>query len=545
MAGLVITALVTVLLSSFVLSGLTTNPVALFCDEAEIGLEAWRSLHHQAELTSIPLFYQHFDYEFGALPVLWTAPFVAIFGLDDFAVRLAAVLPILATLVVIYLTLRRLKTPFALVAVALYAFSPVLIHLSRVNFGHGPSLLLVALAFDRFVVSRQSGQARSAIVAGLLLGASAFGNPSMLIVAPLIVGALCLSEIVFNGRRLAAYATIGWTVLGSALGFAPLIYRALTNDTFWRRMRDKNLSSSPIFSTDRLHQVIDNYPKYFSLDYLFRVGEAGMPGGFVTRHSVPGAGELNLAFFPVLGLALVTLVLRWREPDTRFFFPWFVVAALYPLPDVLTTTTRNAPYTVALFGTFLCLPYIAGYAMHGIVMLAKGAVPTRSLASQGPDDDETVSQRVVSRVGSGAFATLIAGCLLIWVVISGWQFYTGPYHNYPNVSANYWGWQYGPEPMIQYFLDHQDEFDEFIMDGDFNQAYVFLDFYIRDPDVRAKASIGNLSRLDLSKRQLFGLRKESWDNLPGSQVPPKSYMVIDAIIPYPNGQDAMYLLELR
>jgi hypothetical protein len=361
----------------------------------------------------------------------------------------------------------------------------------------------------------------------------------------LIVGALCLSEIVFNRRRLAAYATIGWTILGASIGFTPLIYRGLTNDTFWRRIRDKNLSSAPLWSSDRLHQVIDNYPKYFSLDYLFRVGEAGMPGGFVTRHSVPGAGELNLALFPVLGLAVVTLILRWQAPETRFFLPWFIVAVLYPLPDVLTTMTRNAPYTVALFGTFLCLPYVAGYAMHGIVMLASGEIWAHPTVSQKPEDDRTVSPVADARGNPGGFAIAIGSGLLVWVLVTGWQFYTGPYHNYPNVSANYWGWQYGPEPMIAYFLDHQDEFDEFIMDGDFNQAYVFLDFYIRDPEIRAKASIGNISRLDLSKRQLFGMRKETWDNLSGSQVPPKSYMVIDAIIPYPNGQDAMYLLELR
>jgi hypothetical protein len=452
------------------------------------------------------------------------------------------VLPILALVVVIYLTLRRLKTPFALLAVALYAFSPVLIHLSRVNFGHGPSLFLVALGFDRFVVARQSGRVRPAIVAGVLLGASAFGNASMLVVAPMMVGALCLSEIVFNGRRIRAYATIGWTMVGTTVGSSPLIYRAFTNDNFWKRLRDKNISAAPLWSTDRVHQVIDNYPKYFSLDYLFRVGEAGMPGGFVTRHSVPGAGELNVVVLPVLILSVVTLVLRWRQPETRFFLPWFVVAALYPLPDVLTTTTRNAPYTVALFGSFLCVPYVAGYAMHGIKMLASWAVP---LPKPAADETEETSPTVVFVRRSSRLATAIAACLLFWVLVTAWQFYTGPYQNYPNVSADYWGWQYGAEPMINYFLDHQDEYDEFIMDGNFNQAYVFLDFYIRDPDVRARASIGDLSRLDLSKRQLFGVRKETWDSLGASQLPPKSYMVIDAVIPYPNGRDAMYLIELR
>jgi len=535
----------------FYLRDIGANPVALFCDEAEIGLESYRLLHGNAEMTRIPFFYHHFGYDLGFLPLVTTAPFVEIFGLDDFAVRLASSALMLATFVVVYVTLRRLRTPFAFVAVAVMAFSPIVIHLSRANFGHTPSILMIALGFDRYVAARLTGRRRAAIFAGLFFGAAAFGNPAFYVFAPLVVGAICLSEVVYNGRRIRDYATVGMTVGFAALAMLPLPYRAMTDETFWRRFREKNISTAPLFSIDRLDQLIDNYPKYFSRAYLFDVGEVGLPGAFISRHSVPGAGLLSGVALPILVFGLVSLYLLRRDSRTRFFLPWFVVAALYPLPDLLTTNLDQAPYTLAVFGSCLCLPFIAGCALRGLEALAAGTVDLPRLtqvrtvrvrrswveaAPANPDDAATAHPWLVP-VG--------AAIALLLVSISGWRFYDGPYQDYPAISADYWGWQYGPKQMIAYYLDHQDEYDEFIMDGNFNEAYVFLDFYIRDPDARARASIGDITRLDLSKRQLFGIRGETWRDLPGSQVPPKSYLVIDSVVPYPNGQDGMYLMEVR
>jgi hypothetical protein len=535
----------------FYLRGIGANPAGLFCDEAEIGLESFRLLHGDAETTTIPVFYHHFGYDLGFLPLVTTAPFVALFGLDDFAVRLAPAVLMLATFVVVYLTLRRLRTPFAFVPVALLAFSPIVIHLSRANFGHAPSILLIAIAFDRYVVARTTRRHRPAIVAGLLFGLSAFGNPAFYVVTPIVLAGICLSEIAYNGRRVREYATIGLILGFTALAIVPLPYRALTDETFWRRFREKNISTAPLFSTDRVGQVIDNYPKYFSKVYLFDVGEVGMPGAFIARHSVRGAGLVSDLVLPIALLGLVSLVLLRSEPLTRFYLPWFVVAVLYPLPDLLTTNRGQAPYTLAVFGSCLCLPFVTGCALRGLEAFGAGTVRLphfdrvqavrvrRSwLTTTEEPDEATVTTRPWLLP---AVAIAVYGI----VTISGWRFYTGPYQDYPNISADYWGWQFGPKQMIAYYVEHEDEYDEFIMDGNFNEAYVFLDFYIRDPDLRRRASIGDITRLDLTKRQLFGIRSETWRDLPGSQVPPKSYLVIDEVIPYPNGEDGMYLMELR
>jgi hypothetical protein len=535
----------------FYLRDIGVNPVALFCDEAEIGLESYRLLHGDAETTRIPFFYHHFGYDLGLLPLAATAPFVAIFGLDDFSVRLASSALMLATFVTVYFTLRRLRTPLAFVAVALLAFSPIVIHLSRANFGQTPSILLIALGFDRYVVARQSGRIRPAILGGLFFGVAAFGNPSFYVIVPLVVGAICLSELIYNGRRVRDYATVGYTLGFTILAMLPLPYRALTDDTFWRRFREKNISTAPLFSSDRLSQLIDNYPKYFSRAYLFEVGEVGLPGAFISRHSVHGAGLLSAIALPVVLFGLFSLYILRRDPQARFFLPWFVVAVFYPLPDLLTTSVGQAPYTVSVFGSCLCLAFIAGCALRGLEALGTGAVQLPHLPRESAvrirrtGDDQTSTPAAAPVTVRPWLLPGVAAVVLLLVTVSGWRFYIGPYHDYPAISADYWGWQFGPKQMIAYYLDHQDEYDEFVMDGNFNEAYVFLDFYILDPDARAKASIGDITRLDLSKRQLFGIRSETWRNIPGSQVPPKSYLAIDSIVPYPNGEDGMYLLELR
>ncbi len=546
-------AFVVVVLSGlvFYLRDIGVNPVALFCDEAEIGLESYRLLHGNAETTRIPFFYHHFGYDLGFLPLIATAPFVAIFGLDDFSVRLASAVMMLVTCVVVFGTLRRLRAPFAFVAVALFAFSPIVIHLSRANFGHTPSILMIALGFDRYVVARQTGRRRPAIFAGLFFGAAAFGNPAFYVVVPLVVGAICLSEIIYNGRRIRDYLTVGLTIGFTVISILPLPYRALTDETFWRRFREKNISTAPLLSTDRLSQMIDNYPKYFSRAYLFEVGEVELPGAFISRHSVRGAGLLSDVALPVLLLGLLSLYLLRRDPQARFFLPWFVVAALYPMPDLLTTNEGQAPYTVSVFGSCLCLPFIVGMALRGLEALGGGTarlprltrVPAVRLRRTWVDSTESPPETPVTV--RPWLLPGVAAVVLLLVTVSGWRFFTGPYHDYPAISADYWGWQYGPKQMIAYYLDHQDEYDEFVLDGNFNEAYIFLDFYILDPDARAQASIGDITRLDPGKRQLFGIRSETWRNIPGSQVPPKSYLVIDAIVPYPNGEDGMYLMEVR
>jgi len=124
------------------------------------------------------------------------------------------------------------------------------------------------------------------------------------------------------------------------------------------------------------------------------------------------------------------------------------------------------------------------------------------------------------------------------ILISGVYFYLAYYQNYPLVSSDFWGWQSGPKEMISYFLDHAPEYDEFYMDSRFNGPEILLNYYIRDPYLRDKSFFGGLEKLDLHKRQLFGIRREAF-----VEIANKDNFIIKKIVKYPNGNDAFYVIE--
>ncbi|MER3486159.1 MAG: hypothetical protein C4345_09505, partial [Chloroflexota bacterium] len=158
------TAAIAGLIAFMYLDNLGANPAGLFCDEAMIGLQATRLLKGEPVLTPNVFFYQHFGHDrLGSLAVFATAPFVALLGLTDQGIRLTSAVLMLATVTVVYVTLRRLATPFAVVPAAVFAMSPVVIHLARINFAHGPSLLALVMAYWLYVEARLRGRLRWAI----------------------------------------------------------------------------------------------------------------------------------------------------------------------------------------------------------------------------------------------------------------------------------------------------------------------------------------------------------------------------------------------
>jgi 4-amino-4-deoxy-L-arabinose transferase-like glycosyltransferase len=538
------------LIAFMYLDNLGTNPAGLFCDEAMIGLQAARLLKGEPVLTPNVFFYQHFGHDrLGSLAIFATAPFVALLGLTDQGIRLTSAVLMVATVAVVYLTLRRLATPFAVLPAALFAMSPVVIHLARINFAHGPSLLALAIAYWLYVEARLRGRLRWAVAAGTALGLSAYGYSGFLIASPLLLVSLVLVEFMWNRRRWREYAVIA--VMGSVfvLWLVPVVHRMVTDEFFFERMRLKGMATAGMPIHDHLFLMIRNYPKYFSWDFLFVRGESGMPGGFISRHSVLGAGELSRAAIPLLALGCVGMLAGRRRLQARFFAPFFIFAALYPAPDLITTSDGRPPYVFAVASGTIAIPFMAGMGMHGLAAMLKVCAGHHLLmSSPGAGRNATPgilpATEVVERRGSVWTFRLISVALLATVVLSGWRFWTGPYHRYPLVSADYWGWQYGPRPMIQYFLAHQEDYDQFVMDGDFNEAWVFLDVYIRDAGARRKAVIGDISALDTSKRQLFGMRAERWQRLVSAVPALENVMRIRAVVRYPNGQDAMYLVDV-
>ena len=502
-------------------SDLGSNPAGFFCDEAEIGLKTSELLHHDHTHFRPALFYHHFEYHnLGALPLYAGAPIIGILGLTEFSVRLVSALWSLLGMLVLIATFRRLHWRNGWIAAVAFALTPVFIHMSRIEFGHGPSVFCVCAGFYGWLRSRQESSRKWGIGSGLLFAASIYGAPSYYIAAPLIFSAFVFGEICVNRLAWRAYRPVAAMIGGFAIMLLPILYKSQTDDQFTRRIREKDPQAGASIA-NRLHHIADNYGKYFNRDYLFRVGETGMPGGWNLRHSVPGAGELTLILIPLM-IAGVIAIVRVKDPPSRVIgIASLVMLACYPLPDAITTPVTSPPYTVSVFSMMIAVPLLAGLGIHWL----SGLVPNMR---HGRIWSEWV---------------LPVGLLLI-VLGGALRFFDGPYQDYPNVSAGYYGWQYGAGPALKAFQRYPG-YDQYVLDGDFNSAFVFLDFYYHDdPEMRAKSAIGWPERANSQQRVLCAVRAERYNALVQSGDHMRRYVKIIDLIRYPNGQIAMYLVEI-
>ncbi len=509
-------------LAWMLLTGLETNPVGFFADEAEIGYRTHELVTKRLTGFDLPIFYQHFGYtHLGALPLYASAPFVAALGLTEFSVRLASVIFAIGGLILLIALVRRLRWACGEVGILVFAFSPVFIHLSRVNFAHSPSFFCTAAGLYCFVRAKQQGSIKWAGLAGIAFGLSIYGNAAYYLAMPVVVFGLLVGEMVVNRlewRRYLSFVAMVGTI--GVLGI-PVLIKVFTDDEFMRRFNDKQYSDAPLLSGDRLNTIADNYGKYFSADFLFIKGESGMPGGFISRHSVAGAGELPWIALPLV-IAGIIAIFRCNESHGRAMgIAGLVTLLLYPLPDVLSTSTLNPPYTLAVFPTLIFVPLLSAFGIHWIV------------------------SELRERNAPAAFSRAVPIALLLVIVVGGMQFYRGPYTDYPNVSAEYYGWQYGPEQAITRFKDYDPIYDRYFLDGDFNEAYIFLDFYlIDDPDMRARTAIGGFELANLARHDLYAVRKERFTRLLESDDRIRAYAKVVDVIYYPNGEIAMYLVDL-
>lgn len=247
----------------------------MFCDEAQIGVVADNISHGNFSNLVNPFFYNHLStYTLGNLPVLAAAPVVRLFGLGESALRLSSVVYAVGSLVIVYAILSILKQKYKLVTTLVLAFTPVFFHISRINFGHTPSLLLVLLAYFIYIkASHTSSNTLKKIwylVAGLLFSVSAYGYGSFALTTPLYVVAMIIAEVLYNRLSFKKYWGILLVIIGICIGYLPVFHQAATNPKYLQRIKEKNADKSSFFSLDKTISIVKNYPKYYMSFYLSR-----------------------------------------------------------------------------------------------------------------------------------------------------------------------------------------------------------------------------------------------------------------------------------
>ena len=479
--------------------GVSDNPPGFFTDEASIGYNAYTILNsgrdEHGERWPV-LFESLGDFK---LPVIIysTVPFVATLGLTELAVRLAAATyGTLTVLTTFFLASALFRRRWAGVAAAFFlAIMPWHIHYSRTGFGElvsFPPLLSLGVFLFLLGVRRNRLWPLSGAVLGLTLLTY---RASWVVVPPLLV----LLAVLYRRELLE-----GWRMSASALAVLlllslPVALHLLSGSG--DRSQAAGLLRLDLGTWDTIKTFATQYRSYFDLGFLVEHGD----NWAITRHYLPGFGQLYKAQLPFIAVGLLGILLGLNREKSIAL----ALLALYPLAGALSDISPISSRTI--LGT-VAFALLTGYGLTLVIT---------ALSKLNRPYGQAAAGVALVAVGLLAFMSLAS--------------YLNLYHSeYPKLSAGYWGWQSGPREIIKYFLSVESEYDQFIMDGEFNAPHEFLRFYA--PERCGKCIIGNTGSYNPRLKQLFALRAKNLD-------PSYSYRTVQTLT-YPNGEHAFSLVEI-
>src|SRR5260221_1565506 len=478
------------------LYGLTNNPHGFFCDEAAIGYNAYTLLHHGVDEygKSFPIFFESFgDYK-DPLQIYTTIPSVALCGLSELSTRIPSVVWGLITIIGVYLLTREIKSKIAgIAAAAALATMPWLIHYNRIGFELNSyaacwtlTLYFFLKAFKRKVFF---------FPAFLMLAITWYSyQPAKLLVPLLILGwILTYHYMLWRHRK---YVFLGFLVF---LGISMPIIISMFTPVGTARFAMVSIFSQHLPLTQTLSKMASNYFYQLSPAFFF----TGDPT-FITRHLTHG-------LLPLLPVSI----------------PFVAVGLLYCL-----ITIRKASSQLLIW--LLCIYPIAGALVADGPFSSRGVIGAPLFAVLIGIGIELAIRAGKHKVGKVLVSCAICGLILVNLTIFI-QFY---FVEYPRLSADYWGWQYGASEIMSYFTLYQNSYDDFAMAGDFNAPEIFLKFYAPDgacPSCKIALPDDIYSP---ARRQLFAM---SPDDI--SKNPQYIYHTVDSIV-YPNGQEAFRLVTV-
>lgn len=439
------------------LPGIDRWPPAIHQDEVSNGVDAWSLLTTGADRSgrAWPVFLEGFgagDNRTGLYAYL-SIPAVAVLGPGVTATRAAAALIGTATVLAVFLFVRRVRgRTAALLAAAMLALNPWHLYLSR--YGHEASLTPAFLVLGMWLLARGSarraavrsspalGRWGEALLAGAALGLGLYSYPSYRLFLPcMLVMLFLLRPVVLDRRALVGFA------VGLALATLPLMMATADHP---ERLFARARAAAVLGNVEPLGQALLlmglQYAEHFSPRFLVLTGD-GNP-----LHSPPG-GQLLW----VEGLALIAgivVAIRRRDAWDRFLLAWLL---LHPIASA-TSLGDRPEYVPHALRAAIGLPVFQILGGQGLAALLEEA-GRRSRAA---------GRWLAGALAVGALANLLA---IAGLSTSRWASEVGPlYHaEYP--------------PAMRALADLRAEFDfAVIACADNPQAYVYaILFGLQDP----------------------------------------------------------------
>jgi len=336
----------------------------LNADEASIGYNAWSLIKTGKDEHGnvFPLNFKSFgDFKPGGYFYL-VLPFVAAFGLNEWAVRLPSALLAIATIWLVYSIVKLVfeDRVWALFSALILTFSPWHIHFSRGGWESNVALFLITLGVYFFFTSIKNDLVNRkcflfSIISFVL---SLYVYHSARLIAPSLF--ICLALFSFKklwqqqrnlylpiiiGLILVVPVAVSFLAGGASSRFSGVGLFA-DSGPIWRVNELLGQHETNVMLARPLHNkvviyaiaFIDNYFSHFSGQFLFIDGDS------VPRSKLPDMGQLY--FFESLFLALgIFFLLRKKIKNRYLILVWFLVS---PIASALTFQAPSALRSLSL-----------------------------------------------------------------------------------------------------------------------------------------------------------------------------------------------------
>ena len=337
-------------------------PSGFFCDEASIGYNAFTILTKGVDEfgKSFPIFFRALgDYK-NPVEIYSTVPFVALFGLNEFSVRLASALFGIFSILAIYLLCKEMfrksdgKYYIALFSAFFLAISPWHIQFSRVSLEGLTAFVFFTTIGTYFFLKARKNKNFLLLSVFLFILAIYSYFPARIFIPLFLLG-------LFVTFRKFLFKNIKFLFLSIFLFIcflSPLIYSMLFQSGL-SRWQQVNIFTNPPHNENLFSHMINNYLRHFSPDFLFLTGASGMTNQFITRFSVNGIGELYSLQSVLIILALIYL---WKKRQKQVFSILILWLLLYPVGTLFTADKIVQP-TRSIIGV---LPFqlLSGFGLY-------------------------------------------------------------------------------------------------------------------------------------------------------------------------------------
>ncbi|MBI3379803.1 glycosyltransferase family 39 protein [Candidatus Gottesmanbacteria bacterium] len=497
-------------------------PISLEWDEVALGYDAYSILN-----TGKDQFGKFFPSTFRSLddykPPIYeyaTVPPVAIFGLNEFAVRFPSALFGTLTVLLTYLLVKvifdqipqfkKSSLNIALIASFLLAISPWHLQFSRAAFEVNLSVFITVAALLSFFIGLK--KPKYFLLSSFLFGFDLFSYHSTRVITPLL---LIFLFFIFNKNLPSRKTVLGFLAIYGLffLGFIPILlspdaqirFRAtnifnpgarytdekdLPKIFLDKRLEDKNAGfelAGKIFHNQRLiytdydtlKKAFFKYLSHFDFEFLFVKGDAPL-------HHAPDFGLLYLWEFPFLITGLFFMFKNGLNRYSVFLPIWMLLA---PLP---VAVTREAPHAVR---SELILPTFQIFTAVGLIVFL----------NKIKNESHWVKFSLVS--------------LAVSLLMINNSNYLHQYFVHTNYDLSKY-WLYGRKEAVEFTEQNKVNFDKVLVSMKVDMPFIFWLFYSKYPPETYLHEGGTVSGGFANERNHFDkyeFRNFDYNSLPSNE----------------------------